>query len=202
MVQLKQQALRMKFILAKKNYIQKETPQNLQVIEEAANIGWQCRTRTLRGTISYGTTPYNTQMTWLLVRIARETYNDLDVLHRCFQTAAEYSVELGLDIFDALTGSFRNDTGCAAMAAGQPKIEVLLRERRQPEGGIIRATYLGRVERLTNTPEFYRRTEDAIKQVIENPPTTKFLTQKYNLMKPLSRNLRPFAAAIRAAIRA
>jgi hypothetical protein len=113
-------------------------------------------------------------MTWLLVRIARETHNDLDVL------AAEYSVELGLDIFDALT-ALRNDTGCAAMAAGQPKIEVLLRERRQPKGGIIRA----RVERLTSAPEFYRRTEDAIKQVIENPPTTKFLTQKYNLTNPL-----------------
>ncbi|KAN0082280.1 hypothetical protein V8E54_003578 [Elaphomyces granulatus] len=88
--------------------------------------------------------------------------------------------ELGLDIFDALT-ALRNDTGCAAMAAGQPKIEVLLRERRQPKGGIIRA----RVERLTSAPEFYRRTEDAIKQVIENPPTTKFLTQKYNLTNPL-----------------
>ena len=156
-----------KFIWAKKNYLQKlidRVPNSIDTIDKAANRGWQAQKARLHGGVS-NTTPYHTQIAQLLAQIAKQTRHDLNALCQCTRALRGLSIELDLDIFDAVT-AISKDIESAAVAAiaaaGHMRLELLLRESGEQAAEIVRA----RVERSLAHPGSYARAIDAFRSVM------------------------------------
>ena len=164
-----------KFILTKEKYLRKlidGVPDALKVIKEAADRGWESQQERLFAGIS-NNTPYHAQVASLLVQIAKQTQQDMNALLMCTQALRSFSVELDLDLFDAITAisqDAHSATVAATAAAGHMKLDLLLREATDPTAEIVRA----RVERSSLAPEGYARTVEAFRAVMTAPQTSVY----------------------------
>ena len=159
-----------KFIWTKKSYIQKlidKVPESMGAIEEAANRGWEVQKERLYRGIA-NNTPYHTQIAQLLVKIAKQTRHDLNALCLCTRAVRELSIELDLDLFDAIAAiskDIHSATVAAVAAAGHMRLDLLLRESESPTAEMVRA----RVERSLAIPDGHARATDAFKSVMTAP---------------------------------
>ena len=156
-----------KFIWTKKSYIQKlidAFPASMNAITEAASRGWELQQEQLYGGVN-NSNPYHTQVALLLVRIAKQTRRDLNALRICTQALRDFSIELDLDLFNAIT-AISKDVHSANVAAtadvGRMRLDLLLRESEDPTAEMVRA----RVERSATIPGSYARAKDAFRSVM------------------------------------
>ena len=164
-----------KFILAKEKYLRKlidGVPDAMKVIKEAADRGWKNQQERLFAGIS-NNTPYHAQVALLLVQIAKQTQQDMNALLECTQALHSFSVELDLDLFEAVSAVSQDTHSAivaAAAAAGHIKLDLLLRESTDPTAEIVRA----RVEKSSSAPEGYARTVEAFRAVMTAPQTSVY----------------------------
>ena len=162
-----------KFICTKKGYIQKlidTFPGSMNTITEAASRGWEVQQERLYGGVN-NNTPYHTQIALLLVRIAKQTRQDLNALRICTQALRDFSIELDLDLFDAISAISKDVHSAkvaAAAAAGHMRLDLLLRESEDPTAEMVRA----RVERSLTIPGGYARAKDAFRSVMIAPQSS------------------------------
>ena len=164
-----------KFILAKEKYLRKlidGVPDAMKVIKEAADRGWKNQQPRLFAGIS-NNSPYHAQVALLLVQIAKQTQQDMNALLECTQALHNFSVELDLDLFEAISAvsqDAHSATVAAAAAAGHIKLDLLLRESTDPTAEIVRA----RVEKSSSAPASYARTVEAFRAVMTAPQTSVY----------------------------
>ena len=161
---------RAKYICAKQKYIQTLidiVPISMVAIEKASERGWELQQQRLYAGVN-NNTPYHTQTALLLVEIAKHTRQDLNALRVCTQPLRDFSIELDLDLFNAIAEASKDvqsATVAAAAFAGRMKLDLLLRESEDSTAEIVRA----RVERSMNQTGCYARAVDAFKTVLTVP---------------------------------
>ena len=166
---------RAKYIWTKRSYMRKlieNVPVSMEVVKNAADRGWASQQDRLYGGIS-NNSPYHTQISLLFVQIAKQTRQDLNSLRECTQALHEFSIELDLDLFDAIAAISKNAHSAsvaAAAAAGHMKLDLLLRESHNPQAEMVRAS----VERSLEKTGGYARATDAFRSVITAQQTSTY----------------------------
>lgn len=158
-----------KFIWTKRKYLRElieSVPKSMDTITKAADRGWDAQQERLYGGIS-NNSAYHTQMAFHLVQIARHMRHDLNALHVCTQALREFSIELDLDMFDAIAARSKDvhtETVAEAAAAGHLKLDLLLRGSNDPDAEVVRA----KVERKISPelPDVYATANVAFKSVM------------------------------------
>lgn len=160
---------RAKFIWTKKKYLQKlinSVPKSMDTLWKAADRGWNAQQEGVYGGIS-NKSAYHTQVAFHLVRIASQMQHDPNALRMCTQALPGLSIELDLDMFDAIAARSEDvhaATVAEAAAAGHLRLDLLLRESNNPVAEMVRA----KVERKRSPelPDVYSTANVAFRSVM------------------------------------